>query len=306
MGISKFQHQLSLNRILNSDAITKERKQHVIEELFIILSEKINRYTGGDSSLSKIRSQQLIDSIEYSISIYLKTVPIKQAIQEVETTSMLSLYQKGYLTIQTIIQQLQQKVYRLQNNLLSIDVVVYQDTLRTGLLQFFDIYDIDYTAYDIVLTLDYPTIGKCRDSGLEKLIDYINYIEIEHSLLNNFNQHDIHDMLKHYQKNYQFLIFNLTELLLYQVVLKSFVNSTNGSLVINQKELEEITQRFINKEQNEIKEILINRYKRIISNYNNQNSYSEHYYLPAINNLTTLLYYGVKHDNLKIEISYQK
>ena len=67
MEISKV--QLSFEELLDSKYLAIEIKDKITQGMINILMEKMRRYTGGDSSLSKEKTQSLMDSL-YFIFLY--------------------------------------------------------------------------------------------------------------------------------------------------------------------------------------------------------------------------------------------
>ena len=62
---------ISFEELLDSEFLPIEIKDKMTQGMIEVFMEKMRRYTGGDSSVSKERAQSLMDSILYTLSFYM-------------------------------------------------------------------------------------------------------------------------------------------------------------------------------------------------------------------------------------------
>ncbi|MFR2505015.1 MAG: DUF6179 domain-containing protein, partial [Coprobacillus cateniformis] len=62
---------ISFEELLDSEFLPIEIKDKMTQGMIEVFMEKMRRYTGGDSSVSKERAQSLMDSILYTLSFFM-------------------------------------------------------------------------------------------------------------------------------------------------------------------------------------------------------------------------------------------
>ncbi len=148
MEISK--KRFSFEEMLDSNFLTVEMKSQITQELIEILMEKMRNYTGGDSSLSKERTQSLMDSILYTLSFFLRNMDIQETTALFTNQNITEIYQQSYQYLLQELHNLYIRVIELQHHQLHIPFRVYQDTIGKGMQAFFEVYNFDYCSQDIV------------------------------------------------------------------------------------------------------------------------------------------------------------
>ncbi|WP_368275343.1 DUF6179 domain-containing protein [Coprobacillus cateniformis] len=262
MEISKV--QLSFEELLDSKYLAIEIKDKITQGMINILMEKMRRYTGGDSSLSKEKTQSLMDSILYTLSFYMRDIDMQNMIEILKTQDVVEVYKQSQYHLLQQLHHLYLRVQELQSHKLNISLDVYQETITKGLTAFFDVYNFDYCSQDIVLTLDYPTCYPLKQVGLEQIIEYVHYLEIEHDFLNCFQESDIEKVLKGYCFYEHGIIDNISLLFINQLLIKSLIGYNQDFLFQNQEEINQLYQVLSSYSSKELYDVLYRQLQILI------------------------------------------
>lgn len=159
-------------------------------KLSILLEYKIKKYTAGLTSTIPIEiAKQINNSNIYTLKIYLKN-NIKQII---ETNNIIELYNQSKKELDKTINKT--KLFYnivILNNLLETNNYFYNATLKEGIKGFFKIYNPDYNADEIKVTIDYePFLERPKTKGIIFIKEYLEYINYENIFCNNFNYHNL-------------------------------------------------------------------------------------------------------------------
>lgn len=217
----------------------------VKSELMELLEIKIKQFSGGNSSVSKERGQALMDANIYLIGLYLKQFETAKSIEYLKKYTIKEIYDQGSSLIKQLLHFSKLEVEIFVKELVKIDLYVYHDTIYRGLPLFFTHYNFDYNPQDAVLTFDYPTYQQLTNKqGIERFLEYFKFVQLE----NNFNQlfsiSLLNEMLFYYHRDYQNLIFNVSKLLLKQLLLKQLINEDFSYLYLTKNELDKVIKYF--------------------------------------------------------------
>ena len=69
-----------------------------------VFMEKMRRYTGGDSSVSKERAQSLMDSIFYTLSFYMRNMDMQDMIEMLKTQGIVEVLSLIHILVFNIIE----------------------------------------------------------------------------------------------------------------------------------------------------------------------------------------------------------
>ena len=224
----------------------------------------MRRYTGGDSSVSKERAQSLMDSILYTLSFYMRNMDMQDMIEMLKTQGIVEVFKQSHYHLLQHVHNLYLQVQELQSHKLNISLDIYQETITKGLTAFFDVYNFDYCSQDIILTLDYPTCYPLKQVGLERLIEYVHYLEIEHDFLNCFQQSDIEKVLRGYCFYNDGIIDNISLLFMNQLLMKSLIGFHYDLLFQNQEEINQLYQVLSSYSSKELYDILYRQLQILI------------------------------------------
>lgn len=298
--------EITIAYLHQQNILTTQHVSQIKLDLAIILQERMRKFTGGDSSVSKERAQSLMDSITYTISLYLKELPLATIIELLTTKPMTSVYLQSQTFMNQLLIKTNVKIANLQCCLLSINNLVYNDTLQHGLSSFLTVYNSDYLPQDCVLTLDYPTYLTIPNKvGIALFCTYLDYQIIEHEFYNHFSKAAINSILEHYHQEYPFLIFNIAELLWRQLLLKARIGTPTLSLITTQ-ELKQLYILLKEKTKEEIYQEIQTLYYQICPIFGVNTKPSLAYFNTGLKNIASQIYYGVKQQTLDTEISMLK
>ena len=276
-----------------------QRQVNIKIQLMELLQEQSSHYT-NNSTLSKETMQSLMDHLIYIISLYLKQYDLNKAINLLQNQTIDNLHHQANDYLIKLLQQTTLKLDELLKQLIKVDLIVYHDTLFIALKAALNHYNYRYFAQENLLTYDYPSFCRLSNNqGIERYLEYLHNISIE----NNFNQifkDEITEMLKYYQKGYQYLIFNISYLLLKQLLLKDITNSNEHHLYLNDVQINQIYQIFT------IKDIstTVNHAFNNIANKYHFNNELYNYLIKRIDEIIQEFEFGVKHHCLISELSY--
>jgi hypothetical protein len=106
-----------------------------------------------------------------------------------------------------------QLLKELQKNRLEINNYAYQDTISTGLSEFFHDYNIEYGAHDTPCSIDYPLYGNISNLlGVEFIYDYLRRFSLEHDLIHHYKAETVNSLLLGFDQDAEHLLLNLFEL----------------------------------------------------------------------------------------------
>lgn len=255
---------ISFEELLDSEFLPIEIKDKMTQGMIEVFMEKMRRYTGGDSSVSKERAQSLMDSILYTLSFYMRNMDMQDMIEMLKTQGIVEVFKQSHYHLLQHVHNLYLQVQELQSHKLNISLDIYQETITKGLTAFFDVYNFDYCSQDIILTLDYPTCYPLKQVGLERLIEYVHYLEIEHDFLNCFQQSDIEKVLRGYCFYNDGIIDNISLLFMNQLLMKSLIGFHYDLLFQNQEEINQLYQVLSSYSSKELYDILYRQLQILI------------------------------------------
>lgn len=179
-----------------------------------LLAYKCKRYNLGDSSSIRVEAaESIMNSILYTIGIYLKSLPdIELAINQLEETYLSEIYDKGRELLTTKIDSAKERFETIKDNKLSTLNSTYNDTIENGIGLFFAAYDPEFEAHDTPGSIDYQLCNPVTGlSGIEFIEKYLESLLLENEFCRLFAAEDIHYLLSGYDKRYKDLLLNIFE-----------------------------------------------------------------------------------------------
>jgi len=201
--------------------LTDSEFENIQLQCLQLLAKQTERYTGGESSSIKIETaQNILQSISYSIGVYLKnTSDTDKIVAMLKQKPLSELYQKGMELIKEQLDASKQLLHTIQNDCIITDNIAYNDTIQNGISSFFSDYDAEFASQDSSASIDYPICcDKMQLTGVEYIYDYLQKLSLENQFCKNFTDHDIHCLLQGYNDNYKDLLINIFELVLTNLV----------------------------------------------------------------------------------------
>lgn len=267
-----------------------------------LLDERIYKYNGNEnSSIRKEIMEDILNSIIYTISIYLKTFKNPdEAVELVKEKELKIIYQKGRKKINTILNIIRVMYAKVKENKLNIQNDIYNNTIIGGIQGFLKIYDPDFKAQDMKITADYPLynnlIGKL--DGIEFIKEYLNFIYLENIFCKKFSKEKIEYLLYGYSHDYQKLIINIFEIVLLETIACKLVKRNIQDLTISTSELNYIYKLLKNKEKIEVKNIIIKAYQDVLYELKLDNDNCQKYIERNIDSIIEIIINAIKQKTL--------
>lgn len=191
--------------------------ENIYYERMELLKVKLKYYTKDESSsVMKEVAENIMDCIDYTIGIYLKTFDtIEDIIKKLRGISLFQMLKKGQDLINKKILCSKMMLDKIGKTKLKVDNYSYNDTIDIGIPPFFKEYDAFFDAQEAPCSIDYQLcIDNMNYEGIEYLYNYLTNLSLENSFCRNFNISDINKLLKSYDKKCEELLINIFELVL--------------------------------------------------------------------------------------------
>ena len=251
------------NQMLTDDNMAALRMQ-----ILQLLDERVYKYNGNESSsIRREFAEYILDSNNYTISIYLKTFKNPdEAVNLIKEKELKVIYQNGRKKINTMLSIVKVMYIKVKENKLNTQNDTYNDTIIGGIQGFLKIYDPDFKAQDMKITADYPLynnlIGKL--DGIEFIKEYLNSVYLENTFCKKFSEEKIEYLLYGYSYDYSKLIINIFEIVLLETIACKLIKRNIRDLTISISELNTIYKLLENKEKTEVKDIITKAYQDVL------------------------------------------
>lgn len=264
--------------------------KYKMEDLVPIVAKLAEGYTSKEStSITYERAQQLMEAVLYSI-------------QEAERTEQFSLAQQDdalfperiYAIGAKCVEEKTKETLHLYNEImahfLSYGNLCLKDTIVKGMPEFFKWYDCKYEPQNTILTLDYPIFVDLSEStGIDKIHGYLICIQLEQKFLNRFSSEYIIEMLEKYDKHYRFMVENICEIVLMNIISHILAEKKISNLAFEQEDYLKI-QTLIQKEDlNGLREKLKEAIQLFIREYYENDEKLMEYLFMAVDNISVRL-----------------
>lgn len=199
-------------KLLSDNTLAK-----IYYERMELLKEKLKYYTRDDSSSVMVEAaESILESIDYTIGIYLKTFNnIDFIIQELKNSKLSYMLKMGHTLIKNKILQCKNILNNINENKLKVYNYSYDDTIDYGIPLFFKEYDDFFQAQETQGSIDYQLyMDNTNYAGVEYMYNYLYTLSLENDFCNKFSINDINQVLKGYDKKCELLLINIFELVL--------------------------------------------------------------------------------------------
>jgi hypothetical protein len=208
------------------DLLIKCHEKNLLENLTLeklnyerlnILKTQLAYYTKDSSSSVMVEvAESILECIDYTIGIYLKTFEnIDLLLEYLKTTKLFDIFISGQDLIKENIVEGNSLLSKIQNNKLKVSNFSYNDTIDYGIPLFFKEYKYFYSAHETPGSIDYQLfVADLNTIGIEYINDYLKILTLENDFCNNFNTDDINELLQGYDKHCDELLINIFELIL--------------------------------------------------------------------------------------------
>lgn len=248
--------------------LTQNNIARLQSELLSLLAEQTERLTNGkSSSIPKEKAQELLSSAIFTIGLFLKSCDsADKAAEALRTASVRYMFDEGLEIVRNkmvISHRIQKKIAA---NLLKTPNVYYRSTIIDGINGFFKLYTPQFSALEIHITADYPTLAARPElDGIEFIEKYLRYIEAENLFCKIFDENDIDRLMRKVSPDYKNCPINIFE----SVLLCSLGLIISGKypkfLDLTESDVKKLVILFSEKENNQISEILRNAVNELLN-----------------------------------------
>ncbi|HOJ49078.1 MAG TPA: DUF6179 domain-containing protein [Bacillota bacterium] len=261
-------------------------------DCFMLLGERTNRYTNGESSSVPVETAQGIsNSILYTLGVALKSYPTPDdALNALLEAGVGPLYVKGRRLIDKKIQAAKRLYASMLKNMVVVDNLTYKSTLRDGIRGFFKIYDPEFSAQEICITADYPTFLPINDlAGIEYMHRYIKSLYYENKFCKLFPDSDIENLLYGYSEEYKHLVINIFGLVLTNALGRVMLGKNPLGLSISKDEAAHLEERLSRLTKEQIGEAVHQAFAGLCESLNIESEPLREYLENALPEITSII-----------------
>lgn len=266
-------------------------------ELLALVSWKTRCYTSGDSSSVPIElARHIMRSNLYTIGIRLKNCSDPDtAAEALKLFSIEELYREGRSRIGILLKTAMHLHRMAVEGLAPIDNEYYCATVRDGVKGFFKLYDADYGAQEIHITVDYPLCHPVEDlTGVEYIIEYLNRIIQENRFMGLFPSEAVRRMLYGYHKNYGRLVLNLYEQVLISATGCMLAGNDPRGLSVTRGQTKELEAIWIMKSKEEVEALVTDAGVRLVEEMSVRNENLRSYLRASLPCAAVNIYCGIE------------
>ncbi len=266
------------------------------------LKMQLKYYTKDESSSVMVEiAEKLMQGIDYTIGIYLKTLDnIELVINELKNTSLFDMLKKGHDLIKEKVAYSEKLLETIQKNKLDVDNYSYNDTIDYGISIFFKEYNDFFEPHEVSGSVDYQL---CMDNmnykGIEYTSNYLETLNLENEFCYNFDIVEINKLLKGYDKKSELLLINIFELILINSLGLIACGKVPNNLNISSIDREYIKRSLEKLSLNELQEVLIKYGDSCCEILNIENDVLINYIRKAVVKITPAIYDSFKLNKLE-------
>lgn len=201
--------------------LTAEEAAAVQGRVMQLLSEEILRYNCGRSSSVRVeKAQSLLESILYSITAYLQTVPDPAAALRDESAAVLR--QNGIDLLDRYMEDVKKLLEEVKATRTPTELIAYNHTLDECFGEELDRYDPRFAAQETPCGLiDYPLLKDDMSvTGILYVKNYLTQLKDENRFCSGYKKNYIRALLlthgKKHRLDYRQMLVNIPELILEQ------------------------------------------------------------------------------------------
>lgn len=299
-----------LSECFKNSLINKEFIEEIGIERMKILQTQLKYYTRDESSsVMTEKAESILDSIDYTISIYLKSfTTTDEVLEKIKNESLEDMFKCGHKLIKEDLEYSRQLLEKVKNNKLKVNNYSYEDTIERGIPIFFKVYDDFFSANETPGSIDYQLCIDIDDYiGIEYIKHYLERIDLENEFCYKFSIDDINILLSSYDKKSEFLLINIFELVMINCVGCLICGKDPKNLNITSNDRELIKNKFNNLSLEEITEELIKYMNIGIADLEIKNNELISYIYKCINKIASLIFTNIETDTLeKVFISFNE
>ncbi len=196
-----------MNELMVSNLPLLSGETELPEELLALLSERIARYTMGDSTSVTIdTAQRLLEGIWFCVALNEKD--FEQGISQSEP--LRARWNAGVAQANRLAKRAKLLLKEAEHMQPPLTNLAFRESLG-AMPAFFRSYDADFFAQEIPCPLDYPLCQPVSDAltGVEYMTDYLRRWLTESSFLRMFQPDRLQMLYERYYVDYEDLVVNL-------------------------------------------------------------------------------------------------
>ncbi len=252
MPILRGDYLLSLlQAAVSFGAVSDSGLESIQVQLFTLLAEQTRRYTGGASSSVRTETaQHLMQSLCYTISVYLKGLNSHDAaLQQLLNAQLPTLFDQGQIILKRRVSLAKHLLQMVQKNRILTPNLAYNDTISNGLPLFFRHYDLYYSAHESPGSVDYPLGYDRMDlTGVEAVFEYLSALRLENQFCQCFDSQLIHRLILCSNPSYAEDLQNICQFVLLNSLGRILCDKSPYSLWLNRTDLSLLRRLFSGKD----------------------------------------------------------
>lgn len=186
-------------------------------ECLQLLAARTALYTKGESSSVRVdTARQLMESNLFTLGLALKAYASPDdAAKALHRQPISTLFEQGRKRIDIKLKSVRQLHHMAVKSLPKTENRACFETIGSGIQGFLKLYNPDFGAHEIHITVDYPLCNPINDlNGIEFIQRYLECILLENEFCTCFPGDTIHCLLRGYDRNYRALLLNICQAVL--------------------------------------------------------------------------------------------
>lgn len=243
-----------------------ENNQYSLEEVIPIVSELAWKYTGCDhTSVTYEKAQMLMEAVLYCIHEYERQESNALLVKHI---SAREAYEQGRAIVMDKLGELQELYNQLIVDFKDYGSVCLRDTIRQGIPAFLDNYDYKFAPQETLLTLDYPILRDDTSiSGISRVLSYVQCICLEQKFLKKIDEHDIAEILRRYQRDYEHLIENICEIILQDMIGHMILDKPLQETGLSREDLAVLKEILAGKTAEQVRAYALKALEQLVAGY---------------------------------------
>lgn len=266
-----------------------------------LLANQIERYSNGESSSIKIeKAQDLLQSIYFTVEMYLKSLRDENAaLQQLIKTPLSQLFKYGNEIIKEKFRKSKNSLNLVRGTKVITDNIAYNDTLGYGLESFFEDYDLDFFPYLDSGSIDYPlSLDITELQGVDYICSYLESLCFENNFCSHFESSEINSLLRGFNDNYKDFLINIFSLVITNLTGRILSNKDLLKLDITAIDNIYIDQYLHYMPKEEINLKLELAAEQICMFYNILNNFHKNYIYKSVLNIYPRLIFSIENGTL--------
>lgn len=225
------------------ERITQEEFMMIQGQLFDLLMEVVIKNGQDPIELGAEQTEQILASISYQVEAGLLGVSsLEEKVEVLKETPLRELYQKGHQKLMKCLDECEEMLEHLKANRIKTDLSAYLNTIKKGIPEFLEQYDLDLKANELPGFFDYPVcVEPTQMTGVLYVHQYLEHLQYEEEFLCAFETGRFQNLLLGYSNNYKQVSVNLYELVWNNVIGNLLLE--RSSLVLQTLDMEEVGRK---------------------------------------------------------------